>query len=189
MREMNELINLIKREAARSAGANRNRIGKITSYDPQTYAVKVMLLPDNVETGWVPMSAPFIGNGFGIAVGPSIGDMVIVDYHEGDQDSPFVVNRIYSKKTKAPVAQSGEIVIQHQSGALIKIDQTGAMTITVNGQPLTVTAPNININGDVTISGALDVNGGHVNHGGTNIGNNHVHGGVQSGPSTTSNPQ
>lgn len=70
--------------------------------------------------------------------------------------------------------------------AKIHLKQTGEIEIN-NGQiSITLAA-----NGDMTIStpGDIEFTSASLTHNGTNIGDDHVHGGVQSGGSTTGGPQ
>ena len=49
------------------AGESGTRQGTVTAYDPDNYAVKVQLQPTGEETGWIPLSSPWVGNGWGLA--------------------------------------------------------------------------------------------------------------------------
>ena len=71
------------------------------------------------------------------------------------------------------------------SGLIISDDteSAGANTaIVLDRRELTIRAD------DIVLEGAVDVNGSHLRHNGTNVGDDHVHGGVRSGGSTTSGP-
>lgn len=68
----------------------------------------------------------------------------------------------------------------------------GVVTISVNGDA------NIESSGDMTLSAQgnmtlsadnVDINSGSLQHNGTNVGDDHRHPGVESGPSTTGGPQ
>lgn len=154
----------------------KTRIGIVTSYDPNRYAAKVKLQPEGIESGWVPISTLHIGNGYGIAVGLTPGDQVVMGYHEGDPESPFVMGRLHSDQERPPVAQSGEIVIQHKSGAVFKIDTSGNISVSGDGN-LT-----INVTGDIALTSAS------LTHNTLNVGSTHVHGGVTPGAGDTSTP-
>ncbi len=93
------------------------RHGMVTSYDPERYLAKVMLMPEMQETGWLGIETGHIGDNYGFAVGlqpgdgKSTGDQVIVRFQEGDLESPKIVQRIHSDNDKPPTVQSGEMVM------------------------------------------------------------------------------
>ena len=82
---MQHLLNSQK-AAAQQASQSRasTRHGIVTSYDPNAYAIKVTLQPDNVVTGWIPLKSAWVGNSWGLFCPPSIGDAVEVDFQEDD---------------------------------------------------------------------------------------------------------
>ena len=89
----------------------------VTSYDPERYLAKVMLMPEGQETGWLPIETGHIGNNYGFAVGlqpgdgKTTGDQVIVRFQEGDLESGKIVQRVHSDDDKPPTVQSGEMVM------------------------------------------------------------------------------
>ncbi len=101
----------------------------VTSYNPDTHSVKGTLQPYGIESGWMPIGTLGIGSGFGIAVGPNIGDQFDVDFHNGDPHCPRATHRVFSNKDRPPVAQSGEVVIQAATGQKITMTQDGNMLI------------------------------------------------------------
>ena len=134
------------------------RSATISSYDPGTYAVKVLIQPENVESNWMPLGSIAVGGGWGIAIGPQIGDQVLVVFQEGDFSSGVVVARVYSVAANAPSVASGEMVIQHSSGSLLKFNADGSVTLGAAGN-LNVTAPQTNITSPVNITGATSITG------------------------------
>jgi len=66
--------------------------------------------------------------------------------------------------------------------------QLHAPTVTITASTLTINAAQTICSGNLTVEGNLDVTGGTVTHGGKTIGNNHMHGGILSGPGTTTPP-
>lgn len=124
------------------------RVATITSYDANRHAVKAQLQPDGVETGWMPIGTAHVGNGFGIAIGPEIGDQIVVSFHEGDIESPYMAARLHSDQERPPVAQAGEMVMQTKAGVTIKIDKTGKLTINTSGTDIVLNAGG----GNVTIN-------------------------------------
>ena len=57
----------------------------------------------------MPLGAIGIGNGWGVAVGPQIGDQVLVVFEGGDFSSGTIVARVFSVAQQAPAVPSGEI--------------------------------------------------------------------------------
>lgn len=118
------------------AGRYTERHGLVTSYDPQNYLAKVTFQPDGQESGWLPIETGHIGDGYGIAVGlepgdgKTTGDQVIVRYQEGDFESGKVVQRVHSEKDKAPVVQSGEMVLWTRWGQKIFFAKDGSLLLT-----------------------------------------------------------
>jgi phage baseplate assembly protein gpV len=180
MNGFDQLSNAIRMQS--SLGQNSSsqpRYAEISSYDDNTHGVKVMIQPENQESGWMRLGAIGVGNGSGVAVGPNVGDMVLVVFAEGDFDSGNIIGRFFSTSNQAIPVPSGEIWLMHQSGSFVQmvtngdIDVHGAgnlnanvagnisasvggdATINASGQ-ISMTAPNITLNGAVTINGPLN---------------------------------
>jgi hypothetical protein len=173
------IANVMRREAAREATAHAQlRLGTVTSYDPTRYAVKVSLQPDGTEAGWMPLAALFVGNGWGIGVGPQIGDTVIVDFQEGAHQAPIAMLRMYGAKNVAMPVPSGEIWAVHQTQSCLKFVTAGDVLLTTNrdlvasvGRNLTatiagdvamtatgnvdLTSPTLTVHGDLHSTGAV----------------------------------
>ena len=168
------------------------RPGIVTSYDPGTHCVKVQWQPDQTLSGWLPLNAISAGNGWGIWAPPAMGSEVMVDHLQGDANSGVVVavkhNLVNPVGTTtnaiggtAVGPQQGEIVLVNQTGAVIRLCQDGSVYIK---------AANINIDGQLTVSGNIigkmdvsDKHGsvdrlrGHYN--------SHAHTGIQTGSGTS----
>jgi phage baseplate assembly protein gpV len=134
---IDDLTNAIRREVERQlAGRYNTRTGLVTSYDPKTHSAKVMLKPDNTETGWLPIRTDHIGNGFGILVGPTpgdgkkTGDQVEVTFTEGDLEQGRVMHRVHSDTERPPPVESGEILVKHEKGGSLFWSKDGKITIT-----------------------------------------------------------
>ncbi|MEQ1694787.1 MAG: phage baseplate assembly protein V [Hyphomicrobiaceae bacterium] len=142
------LRNMMRLEGGRNAQQiGRSRVGKVTSYDPENYSVKVKLEPEGNESGWIPLSAESVGSGFGSYSAPRIGDQVEVTYQEGDSESGRVTSRIPSKKNfKPPRVEEGETLYKHKDGATIKLDKDGNLITSQGG-----TTSKIDKNGHVSI--------------------------------------
>lgn len=134
------------RLASQMEGSGRasTRIGEVTSYDPNTYSAVVRLKPDNSLTGWLPVTSPWIGNGWGMFCPPSVGDLVEVQFQEDDLNAGFIVGRFYNDSDRPLPVQSGECWLFHKSGSFVKLTNDGKLLI--NGSvEIDATAPTINI--------------------------------------------
>lgn len=209
---MQALMNQVRLECARLfAKFSRTRIGVVSSVDCDNYRCKVLLQPENKETGWLPIKTPWSGNGWGAVCPPSKGDIVEVQFQEGDIAAGIVGGRFYANIARAPAGcSSGEFWLIHQSGSLLKFKNDGSVDITAN-LIMTLTAPTINMDAStkitlttpvVEITGALTsgtASGGNATFGGTVTAtgdvvgsgtslHTHVHGGVQTGGGNTGVP-
>lgn len=189
--------------------ANRRSIlsGIVTGYDPNKYAAKVTLQPDNLKTGWLPVAAHWIGNGWGMFSPPSPGDQVNVEFIDGDIGAGTVTSRIWDSNNKPLAVQAGEWWLVHKSGQFIKLTNDGKLTLSdAHGATITLdgagnlvsqatqwthTGPvefksavhfDDNVQVDKTLTANADVVGG-----GKSL-KNHTHPGVQSGGSSTGPP-
>ena len=105
------------------------RLGLRTSYDPTAHAVKVMLQPENVETGWLPLKPIWQGNGWGFFAPPPAGSQCIVLFQEGHPDCGFCLGAIPSDADRPLTVPDGECWLVHQSGASVKLTNDGSLTL------------------------------------------------------------
>ncbi|WP_284076247.1 phage baseplate assembly protein V [Herbaspirillum aquaticum] len=128
------------------------RKGIVSSYNPDTYSVKVRIQPDNDETGWLSLAAAAVGNDWGVIFAPSIGDQVDVHFEEGNANSGFVCSRFFDDQDRPMAVLSGEFWMVHKTGSFLKFTSDGK--ISVNGAAeIDVTTPVVNI----VASGAANV--------------------------------
>lgn len=132
---INQLLNHIY------LGANRAQmnigyahLGIITSVDPVDYTVKVLLQPEEIETGFIPYCTPV----YGWVAPPSGGEQCVVLFERGNNNVPVAAMLLYWNNYRAPGAESpgdtqaGEILLRHSSGSYIKLSNSGQVLI--NGQ-------------------------------------------------------
>ena len=173
---MDELWNRVRLEVARAlAGRADPRLCIVSSYDPQNYAAKVLVQPENVETGWLPVLSPWIGNGWGLYAPPTAGDQVLVLFQENDQEVGLVLPRLYSNQQRPLAVESGEFWLVHQSGSFVKLTNAGPNNdpppkVLINGAvEIDATATTINItvsqqnNSNLTPTINLKATGGPIN--------------------------
>lgn len=117
---MEELNRAMRQEAAAMMSeVQGTRLGEVTSYDPETYAVIVKLQPDENLTGWIPIKTLAVGNGWGLYFPPEIGDQAVVQFQEGDLESGICLGFLYNNEDKPLSCQSGEWWMVHKSGVKV----------------------------------------------------------------------
>lgn len=149
------LLNAQKGAAQQAAqGRASTRHGTISSYDPNAYAVKVILQPDNEVTGWIPLKSPWIGNGWGLFCGPSVGDAVEVDYQEDDAGVGSVGWRFFNDADRPLAVPSGEAWIVHKDGAYLKFLNGGDVSLHAARDLIVDVARNLTatVGGDASVS-------------------------------------
>jgi phage baseplate assembly protein V len=129
------------------------RYGTITSYNPVNYTVKVKIQPEGTTTGFIPLTAPWVGNNLGAVFGPNEGDQVLVHFIDGNLQAALVGGRTFNNDAQPPVVQSGQAAIVDSQGAYVRLNNDGTMTF---GAPtsITWTAPNNYVMGNLTVSQA-----------------------------------
>lgn len=168
---MHKILNAMRAQAllANSDRASK-RIGLITSYSPDKYMAKVALQPSGVETGWLPVGADWMGNGWGMFAPPGVGAMVEVDFIGADFDVGIIGKRLFNNEDLALSVDAGEFWLVHESGAYFKLTNDGKATFS-DGQGATIaldgngqitsqasqwnhTGP-MNVDGNVAVTGAV----------------------------------
>ena len=163
---MGRLENIIRRVASEVMGQISHPTTLVaTAYDPDKHAVKGMLVPDEVESGWIPLAALHAGDGFGIVVGPNVGsadkldgDVFTIHFVNGDPNTPVAQMKHFSQADNPPRVESGEIALKHQTGGAfflakdgsaswthkdggsINFDADGKVTVKSNNKAVTVDA-------------------------------------------------
>ena len=154
MIEMNELLDLIRREVMATMYREHERKLTVTSYDPQTHSVKGTLQPSGVESGWIPVGCVSSGNGYGVVVGPCVGDQMDVKFENGDPNSPLACHRLFSTNATPPSVESGEVGIVSKFNHSIKLTKDGKTSITTQGDVTASTTGKLNVSaqGDTSIT-------------------------------------
>jgi hypothetical protein len=119
--------------ATKSGGTSGNfaqpRMGTVTSSNSQTATAKVLLQPEGVLTGWLPVLTQWAGSGWGMACPPSPGDQVLIIPQEGDAQHGLIVGRLYSNLVRPPQVAPGEIILSHQSGCSLQLLNSGVVAV------------------------------------------------------------
>ena len=175
---MDAFLNMIKAQAsALDQGTGQPRLGIVSSVDPSGYTARVMLQPEGVLSGWLPVLSSWIGAGWGLACPPSPGDQVLVLAQEGDAEHGIIAGRLWSATQPPPAAPSGELWLVHKSGSFLKLTNDGLVSGNAKTWVLT---------GDVHVTGSVVVSGDVV-AGGISL-DSHRHGGVKAGSDDTQGP-
>lgn len=131
---MSDLANLIRREVERAISVRfTKRYGIVTSYDPDRHLAKATLQPEGQELGWLTIRANHVGNGWGMVVGLTAGDQVTLEPQSADLNTFEITGVVHSDNDAPPRAESGEIVIRHQSGASVTFAKDKSVTIADGG--------------------------------------------------------
>ena len=162
-----------------------SKYGLISAYNPANYTVKVLLLPEQVETGFIPLATVWVGNNLGAVFGPAIGDPVKLDFIDGSVQATVVNGRFFNNATIPPLVQSGQAALVDGQGSFVRLNNDGTITL---GAPsgITITTPQLTQNGNVQVNGTVTATG-DVFAKGTSM-HTHTHGGVTSGGASTAPP-
>lgn len=127
---MDEFFDLltVKSDGTRESFA-QPRIGTVTSSNSQTATARVLLQPEGVLTGWLPVLTQWAGPGWGMVCPPSPGDQVLIIPQEGSSQHGLIIGRLYSNSVHPPQAESGEIALSHQSGCSLRLLNSGVVSI------------------------------------------------------------
>lgn len=137
---MERLLNVIKGHAdSLDCGSGQPRFGVVTSVDANSACVRVTLQPEGVLSGWLPVTSPWVGAGWGLVCPLSPGDQVMVLAQEGNAEHGVVIGAAFSTYQLPPAAPVGEFWLVHSSGSFVKLQNDG--TIRISGD--------LHVNGDV----------------------------------------
>ncbi len=208
---MDGVLNLIRREVGRVMSRLATpKCGTVTAYDPATYSAKVLLHPEEVETGWLPVRTPWSGNGWGMFCPPTPGDEVEIQFQEGGKQAPYIALRAFGDRFRPLAVPSGEFWLVDKLGNSFKfsggkvlvnghteIDVTTPTLNITSSASVNVTTPTMNLNGNLNVTGNI-VASGDITDLSSGVGttmarirsvyDGHSHGGTQPGGSNTAPP-
>lgn len=155
------------------------QLGIVTSVNATNSSIKVMIQPEQYETGFIPYSTPWIG----WYSPPHIGDQVVVIYQEGNKDVAIGAFSLYWSQAQPPSIniQDGEAILHHTNGSYIYLKNSGDIDINATGN-VNVTSPQTNISNNGTTDYLVLY---------TNLKtafDNHIHSGVSSGSANSGVP-
>ncbi len=129
------------------------RFGLVSSYDPANYAARILLQPENILSGWLPILSSWVGAGWGLAAPLTPEDQVLVLMQEADSEHGIIAGCVWSAVDRPLAAPSGELWVQHQSGSYLKLHNDGTIAMK---------ATTVSISGDLVVTGNIvDQNGAH----------------------------
>lgn len=152
-----KFLNMIRMQAATvMSGLSMTDIGIVTGYDSTNYLVTVELYPSDstsgapaLQTGWIPLFTPWVGNGWGLFAPPNIGDIIEVHYQAGSLQNGYAGLRSFNfGATPQNSVPSGEFWLVHSTGSTIRLTNDGKINITANVE-LDITAPIVNVSSPV----------------------------------------
>lgn len=154
-----DLLAVMRQQAKQVYGeAAEPRAGHVSSYNPDTGACRIKLLPEQVETNWLPVLSQWVGNGWGLIAAPSIDDPVIAIFLSNDWDNGFIVGRLFNNDFQPPAAPSGELWAIHKSGTYLKLKNDGSLDIKA-ATKVTGSAPQWNLTGTFNLTGTTNISG------------------------------
>ena len=126
------LANTIKSHAAGlDQSTGQVKFGTVASVNSQTATARVLIQPDGVLSGWLPVLSQWVGSGWGMVCPLSPGDQVVLAPQEGDMEQGIIIGRSFSDKQRPPAVPAGEFWLVHKSGSFLKLCGDG--TIQVSG--------------------------------------------------------
>jgi phage baseplate assembly protein gpV len=145
---MDHFWNMVKARAGGLDGLTGvARFGLVSSFDPGAYAARVLIQPENVLSGWLPILSNWVGAGWGLVAPLTPGAQVLVIAQEGDAEQGVIIGAVWSAADTPLAAPAGELWLQHQTGSFIKLKNDG--TIILQASEVNVTG-NLLVTGDIS---------------------------------------
>jgi len=127
---MDRLVNALKLRASRlDLRSAQPRFGTVTSVNVDQATARVLLQPEGVLSGWLPILSAWAGAGWGMVCPPSPGDQVLVVAQEGLAEHGVIVGGAYSDSHRPPAVPVGELWLVHKSGSHLKLKNDGSILI------------------------------------------------------------
>jgi len=152
---LDRLSNAIKNHAATlDQSAGQIKFGTISSVNPGNSTARLLIQPDGVLSGWLPLLSQWVGNGWGMVCLPTPGDQVLFVPQEGDMEQGVIIGRCFSAKQVPPAGAIGEFWLVHATGSSIKLCNDGTIQM----------AGDLHVQGDIyDRQGPLGALRGHYN--------------------------
>lgn len=149
---------------AQQQGQNRWGLVQSVKTTDAGYTVKVLIQPEDVLSGWLPVLSPMVGPEWGLVSPPEPGMQAFFASDTGDGHHGVVLGMTYSTQNMPPVpksdfdqqkgvaVQSGEIALVSKKGAVIRLCSDGSIHI----------EGNIRINGTLTVDKTITSRNGDI---------------------------
>ncbi|WP_424139357.1 phage baseplate assembly protein V [Roseomonas chloroacetimidivorans] len=124
------LQDAMRREATRAGRQFMpTRHGTVDGVDPDAHAVRVLLQPDGVLTGWLPVETISIGPTWKLHWLPEVGAQVKVEFQEGGKEAGVVTGALYDQAHPAPEGvPTGGVWLVHEN-ARLKLNPDGSIDV------------------------------------------------------------
>lgn len=175
---MSAIIDIIRRVVRQELAALRlGQLAEVTRVaahssddDEHNYAATVRLKHEDIELRAVPMAVPCAG----FAAPPAEGDLVLVQFVEGDLGQPLITGRFYHDGRRPPLHAQRQLLIEQETEGGVNrllLAGDGSIIICCGASPDDPASKGnaaielrkdgtIGITGDVTITGDLTVRAG-----------------------------
>jgi len=110
--------------------------------DPQGEGRVLLRYPDLPEEpmgAWTPIAAAMAGNGKGAFFMPEPGDEVLVGFHRGSTDAPYVVGFLHNGVDRPPESDAQNRVFVTRTGHSLRFEDGNKKVILKSGGGRTVT--------------------------------------------------
>ena len=112
------IIELVRRVVEQELARQRHSLlGTVSAVFPHTaendehnLEINVKLKHEGLELQKVPVAVSHMG----VAAVPKVGDLVLVQFINGDLNQPVVLGRFYTDEERAPLHQENEILFEHR---------------------------------------------------------------------------
>ena len=147
------MIEMIKRVVADMMGLQaKTQYGTVSAYNPNDYTIKAIIQPEGIETGWIPLASPWVGNNLGAVFGPAINDQVRLDFVGGEIEASIAGGRFFNVNARPPIVNSGQAAIVDGSGSYVRLNNDGTITLGAN-TGITSTTPLLKQTGNMEVTG------------------------------------
>ena len=127
---MQDFLNSVRGEAERMVRQVAvPRFGVVDGVDPATHTARVRLQPENTLSGWLPVMALSVGNGWGLHALPAVGAQVVVGFQEGGNEAGFVMGGFYSQTQRPPGTPANALWLTNEAGARVKLNPDGSLEL------------------------------------------------------------
>lgn len=115
---MSRLLDLVRRVVRQELGQRRGaRLAVVVAVHPHeaedddaNYEADVRLKHEELELTRVPIATHHMG----FAAPPRVGDLVLVEFLDGDLNQPLVTSRFYHDEERVPLHRENEFLVEHR---------------------------------------------------------------------------